>query len=122
MVIMSFKMVNTSIHCHTDLSWYHIATMLVIVILYNILFITKPVHSFDFNDELYEVTAYNSHERSVLYEMYIMNNSIVFLNGVTNEAVMPIQVIVDKCCTKTFESMLQKEAIEYKKCGMISKR
>lgn len=63
--------------------------------------------------KLYEITAFNDHERSVLYNFQTSNESVIFLNGVTNEAAMPMYVIVENCCLHEFEQRLRFEGIEY---------
>lgn len=65
------------------------------------------------NYTLYEVTAFNYRERALLYFLYVRNDMIVFVNGITNEAAVPMDVIVDGCCTKFFEEKLQDNNIEY---------
>lgn len=80
----------------------------------------KQIESSYFQDTFYEVTAFNTHERAILYEMHMRDDSITFLNSVTNEAAMTIPIIVDKCCTESFESALKANDITYKKHDSLS--
>ncbi|CAH1643627.1 unnamed protein product [Spodoptera littoralis] len=76
--------------------------------------ITKPRERFE-NYAIYEVTAFNARERALLYYLYVKNEELVFLNGITNEAAVPMDVIVDKCCTSFFEEKLRDDDIEFVK-------
>lgn len=65
------------------------------------------------NYSLYEVTAFNPRERALLYYLYTKNEKIVFMNGITNEAAIPMDVLVDRCCTSFFEDKLRDNDIEF---------
>lgn len=62
---------------------------------------------------LYQVTAFNFYERQFLYQIYITDHNIFFLNGVTNDAALPMIIVVNECCIKEFELNLQDKNIEY---------
>lgn len=79
-----------------------------------VLHVTYCYKAFD-NISLYEVTAFNSQERAFLYYLYVKEEMIVFLNGITNEAALPMDVVVDECCTRYFEEKLIANNIEYVK-------
>lgn len=62
---------------------------------------------------LYEITAFNVRERSVLYKMHVSNDTVMFLNGVTNIVSSPMFVVIDDICKDAFEETLDDENIEY---------
>lgn len=64
---------------------------------------------------LYKVTAFNSIERSILYQIHFKSHYFYFVNGVTNEAIIPIDIIVEGSRTKTFERLLLKNNIQFSK-------
>ncbi|KAH9645855.1 hypothetical protein HF086_010054 [Spodoptera exigua] len=76
--------------------------------------ITKQKQRFE-NCTIYEVTAFNTRERALLYYLYVKNEMLVFLNGITNEAAVSMDVVVDKCCTTFFEEKLSNDDIEFVK-------
>lgn len=65
------------------------------------------------NYSIYQVTAFNRHERAVLYSLYTKVDDMVFINGITNEASLPMDVFVDNQGTEEFETLLQSNDIEY---------
>ncbi|KAF9794332.1 hypothetical protein SFRURICE_019055, partial [Spodoptera frugiperda] len=73
-----------------------------------------PGHRFS-NYAVYEVSAFNARERALLYYLYVKNDELVFLNGISNEAAVPMDIIVDKCCTNFFEDKLRADGIEFVK-------
>lgn len=89
--------------------------MLKFIIIYLYLILPKVVCLFTKIKKytIYEVTAFNARERALLYYMYIRNDNVIFLNGVSNEAGVPMDIVVDACCTKTFEDKLKDNDIEY---------
>lgn len=68
---------------------------------------------------LYEVTAFNPNERGLLYSMHLKEPSITFLNVVTNEAAIPMDVIVKRDATHIFENRLQFLHIQYKRISQV---
>lgn len=86
-----------------------------LVIIYLYIILPKVVCLFTKikNYTIYEVTAFNARERGLLYYMYIRNDHVIFMNGVSNEAGVPMDIVVDECCTKTFEDKLRDNDIEY---------
>lgn len=62
---------------------------------------------------MYEVIAFNSRERRILYLISTHFEHIYFLNGVSNEAGLPIFVAVAMCCIKLFEEHLVNNGIHY---------
>lgn len=68
---------------------------------------------------LYEVTAFNPNERGLLYSMHLNMPAITFLNGVTNEAAIPMDVIVKRDAAQIFEHSLQSKNIQYKHISRV---
>lgn len=89
---------------------------LFVVKLFN-LFLS--VNSFE-TGSLYEVTAFNPHERQILYFMHIKKSSTIFINGVTNEAAIPIDVIVQNDTCPKFEAKLRSDGIQYESISPIT--
>lgn len=85
------------------------------MLLFLCILITRTINSESQNEQysLYRVTAFNTHERKALYDMHLKNDNVVFLNGVTNDAALPMDIIVNDCCTEEFEIFLQDKYIEY---------
>ncbi|CAH0405817.1 unnamed protein product [Chilo suppressalis] len=52
-------------------------------------------------------------ERSLLYKIHVDNYSVIFLNGVTNEAAMPMQIIVEDYASDLFQDALRAYGVEY---------
>lgn len=65
------------------------------------------------NYTLYEITAYNPRERAMLYSFHIKDGNIIFLNGVTNEAALPMNVAVSDNFQGEFENLLNVFNIQY---------
>lgn len=65
------------------------------------------------NYTMYEVTAFSSVERSVLYSIHLRNKNVCFLNDITNEAAIPMNVIVNNCCKESFERKLYRNNIQF---------
>lgn len=65
------------------------------------------------NYRIYEVTAFNHHERSLLHFKHINNHEFIFLNGITNEAAIPMNVIVKNSSSQDFEAYLEFNFIQY---------
>lgn len=84
------------------------------LLLLCILVIKPSLQQFE-NDyySLYRVTAFNAHEREVLYDMFLTQDNVIFLNGVTNDAALPMDIVVNSCCIEEFEMKLQDKYIEY---------
>lgn len=85
------------------------------MLLFLCILLIKNVDSQELNKKysLYRVTAFNANERKVLYDMYIKKESVVFLSGITNDAGLPMDIVVHSCCTEQFEMDLQDKYIEY---------
>lgn len=66
-----------------------------------------------YNLTLYEVIGFNSRERALLYSIHIKDDNTFFLNGVTNEAAMPMDVIVEGNGVEKFESRLLSQDVQY---------
>lgn len=87
-----------------------------VLVIYFCMFVSQITCRFhDGNYTLYEVTAFNHRERALLYFLYVRNDNIVFLNGITNQAALPMDIIVDGCCTKYFEDKMRDNDIEFVK-------
>ena len=82
------------------------------LIIYFFMSLSQITCTFE-NYTIYEVTAFNYRERALLYFLYVRNEKIVFINGITNDAAVPMDVIVDGCCTKFFEEKLKDNDIEF---------
>lgn len=65
------------------------------------------------NYTIYEITAYNPRERAMLYTFHVKDNNIVFLNDVTNEAALPMNVAVLDDFQDEFENLLNVFNIQY---------
>ncbi|XP_047514279.1 zinc carboxypeptidase-like isoform X2 [Pieris napi] len=61
----------------------------------------------------YKITAFNQRERRVLYAIYTKEKTINFLNGISNEAAIPIDVAVQEQYAHIFETKLQTYNIQY---------
>lgn len=62
---------------------------------------------------IYEITAYNPRERAMLYTFHVKDTNIVFLNDVTNEAALPMNVAVLDDFQEDFENLLNVFNIQY---------
>ncbi|CAH2233926.1 jg14684 [Pararge aegeria aegeria] len=69
---------------------------------------------------LYEVKAYNSHERALLYALQLRVPLITFLNGVSNEAAIPMDVIVNREISHMFEGSLRALDIQWNRVSQIT--
>ncbi|XP_073941265.1 zinc carboxypeptidase A 1-like isoform X4 [Choristoneura fumiferana] len=67
------------------------------------------------NYTIYQIIAFTAAERNILQYMQQTLKHTSFLNGITNEAALPIYVAVDNCCLKIFTDTLSKYAIFYAK-------
>ncbi|XP_050674090.1 zinc carboxypeptidase-like [Leptidea sinapis] len=86
----------------------NIKICLCVIILLKICLISKcAIYS------LFEVTAYNNRERRVLYDLYRKHYEFTFMNGITNEAALPINIAVENNYTKVFEKRLKAYDIQY---------
>lgn len=65
------------------------------------------------NYRLYEITAFNQRERRALYFIYSNESTIYFMNGISNEAAIPINVIVEEQNAYAFEIKLHANNIQY---------
>lgn len=65
------------------------------------------------NYSIYEITAFNTRERAVLFTLHLRVDDMTFLNGISNEAAEPMDVLVKKCCTDEFETLMRANDIEY---------
>lgn len=63
--------------------------------------------------QFYEINAFSPHERKFLNKLHIREPSLIFLNGVTNDASIPIQVIVEPQYNKEFQQHLEEIGAEY---------
>lgn len=63
--------------------------------------------------QLYEVTSFNKFERNLLYSFQVLYDDIVFPNGVSNEAAIPMNVLVKTDQVKVFETQLDLYGIQY---------
>ena len=72
------------------------------------------------NYTFYEVTAFNPHEREILYFMHIKRPSTIYINGVSNEAAIPIDIVVHNSATRKFEAKLESDGIQYNLISLIS--
>lgn len=78
-----------------------------------------PQFTFE-NFVVYEVTAFNPHERELLYSLHVKNTSNIFVNGVSNEAALPMKVIVETNAAQAFEDKLNAYGIQYTSVSFIS--
>lgn len=67
------------------------------------------------NYTIYQITAFTAAERNILQNIQQMFKQSSFLNGITNEAALPIHVAVDNCCLEIFKDTLSKYAISFAK-------
>ncbi|KAG6463427.1 hypothetical protein O3G_MSEX013871 [Manduca sexta] len=100
-----------------DLTELEIVTIML-ALLYTFVVSWKPLLLYALENDivkytLYEVTAYNQRERAFLYSLHINNDKYIFVNGVTNEAAIPIYVIVKECCLELFEKDLYANNIDF---------
>lgn len=65
------------------------------------------------NYTIYAITAYNPRERAMLYTFHIKDTNIIFLNDVTNEAALPMNVAVLDDFQEDFENLLNVFNIQY---------
>lgn len=65
------------------------------------------------NYTIYEITAYNNRERAMLYTFHVKDTNIIFLNDVTNEAALPMNVAVRDDFQEDFENLLNVFNIQY---------
>lgn len=96
--------------------------MFLFLYVFLFILITKTVSSWEHeisNYYLYKVTAFNLHERTILYDLNIRVDSVIFLNGVTNDAALPMDVVVHECCAVQFEMILQDQFIEHDNGGYM---
>ncbi|CAH2100212.1 unnamed protein product [Euphydryas editha] len=68
----------------------------------------------------YKITAYNMHERNFLYQLHVKNPKVIFINGVTNEAAIPMDVIVRTDTVQMFEEKLHSFDIQFMHVPQIS--
>ncbi|XP_069354135.1 uncharacterized protein [Maniola hyperantus] len=83
------------------------------LILFIMIFL--PVSKSDY--VLYEITAFNPRERVILYNMQSKITSVIFLNGVSNEAAIPMNVVVNKKIYHMFEGSMRSLKIQ---CNLVS--
>lgn len=62
---------------------------------------------------LYSIKCFNEQERQLLSSVQFKNDMFVFLNGITNEAGLPIHVIVIKADQSLFEDILISNGIQF---------
>lgn len=65
------------------------------------------------NYTIYEITAYNPRERAMLYTFHVKDPNIIFLNDVTNEAALPMNIAVQDDFQQGFENLLNTYNIQY---------
>lgn len=69
----------------------------------------------------YEITAFNMHERNFLYHLHVKNPKIIFMNGVTNEAAIPMDLVVRTDEALIFEEKLHSFDIQFIRVPQILK-
>lgn len=90
----------------------------VFLLIFNIML--TSLHSLT-NYTPYEITAFNMHERNFLYHLHVKNPKIIFMNGVTNEAAIPMDLVVRTDEALIFEEKLHSFDIQFIRVPQILK-
>lgn len=92
-----------------DLKLHKMNVVKILFLMLSFKLLVFGIHNYN----LYEVTAFNDIERALLYSMHMKEGNIIFLNSVTSEATIPMNVIVIDKKVNFFEKKLNKLYIEY---------